>query len=267
MYVASDVIGAFQERVRRHVNEALRQYQDELRAVSSDMASRGLANSGPHLKRRIEVLHKATQALTDKCLEDVTHLPGTQQMHRTVHAGFLSQQLHEFFSQAEGDVFIPNVIGAAHEEVKRQVETIRQGINSDVREFQAELWRPRVQGLGSSVTNNTVNVHESTIGSIQQAGDGSAQTASSEFNMAAASEALEAFAMELERAQLSGDVRNAVRLELETIRPQLKKSAPNKTILNEGLRSVRTILEGVASAALWAAFAALCLTSGVPPVH
>ena len=262
MYVEPDIIGAFNERVRRHVSESLRQYRDELRAVSHEMAARGLGNSGPHLRRRVEVLRKWTQVLTDQCFDDVTRLPGTQSMHRMVHADFLSQQLHDFFQQAEGDVLFTDFGDAATNEVKRLIGTIRDELNHDLRDFQAGLWRPRAQGQGAPVTNNTVNIHGSSVGSIQQAGERATLIASGEFNAGAVAQALETFAKTVEQAQLSDQMRKEISLELDTIRPQLTKAAPNTSIVREGLHSLRAIVEGTASSLLATAFLALLKAAG-----
>ena len=53
-----DIMGAFNDRVRRHVADALRQYRNEQQAVSHEMAAKGLGYSGPHSRRRVEVLRK-----------------------------------------------------------------------------------------------------------------------------------------------------------------------------------------------------------------
>jgi hypothetical protein len=63
------IIGAFNDRVRQHVADALPQYHDEQRAVSHEMPAKGLGRSGPHLRRRVEVPRKWMQALTDQCFE------------------------------------------------------------------------------------------------------------------------------------------------------------------------------------------------------
>ena len=41
-----DIIGAFNDRVKRHVADALRQYHDEQKAVSHEMAAKGLGTVG-----------------------------------------------------------------------------------------------------------------------------------------------------------------------------------------------------------------------------
>ncbi len=240
-----DIIGAFNDRVRRHVNDTLRQYRDELRAVSHEMAARGLASSGPHLKRRIEVLRRWTQALTDQCFGEVTHLPGAQSMHRIVHADFLSEQFHDFFHQAETEVLFKSFGDASTNEVKRQTAAILEGLDHDLRDFQAGLWRPRAQPKETSVTNNAVHIYSSTVGSIQQGG-GATLIVSAEYDTGALTEALKVFSKTVEQAQLSDDGRRQITLELVTIRPQLM-AVPNTSIVREGLHSLRAIVEGTAS--------------------
>jgi hypothetical protein len=257
-----DIMGAFSDRVRRNVAEVLRLYRDEQRAVSHEMAAKGLHNSGAHLRRRVEVLRKWMVALTDQCFEDVTRLPGQQSIHRIFHADFLADQLGGFLRQAEGDVLIFDPGPAASTAIKLQIGTIRDGLGHDLRDFQAQLWRSRSQGKAASVTN-TVNVHGSNVGSIQQAGGGATQAATVHFNAGAVQNALDEFVAALEASGVPGDVKSAAMIEVETVRPQLKKLAPNVSIVREGLHSLRNIVEGVAAGLLATKLAALLLAAGI----
>ena len=258
-----DIIGAFNDRVKRHVADALRQYHDEQKAVSHEMAAKGLGNSGPHLRRRVEVLRKWMVALTDQCFEDVTRLPGTQSMHRMVHADFLADQLGGFLTQAEGDVLIFDPGPAASNAIKQEIRPIREGLEHDLRDFQAQLWRPRSQGKAASVTYNTVNVHGSTVGSIQQAGEGATQTATVYLNVGAVQAALDEFVAALDASGVPVEIRNTAMIEVETIRPQLKKPTPNVSIVREGLHTLRNVVEGVAAGLLATKLAALLLAAGI----
>jgi hypothetical protein len=263
MHAQPDIIGAFNDRVRRHVANALRQYRDEQRAVSHEMAAKGLGHSGPHLRRRVAVLRKWMVALTDQCFEDVTRLPGTQSMHRIVHADFLAEQLRGFLTQAEGDVLIFDPGPAATNAIKQEIAPIREGLEHDLRDFQAQLWHSRSQGKAASVTNNTVNVHGSNVGSIQQAGEGATQTAAVHLNVGAVEHALDEFVAALNASGVPDEVRSAVMIEVETVRPQLKKRTPNVSIVREGLRSLRNIVEGVAAGLLATKLAALLTAAGI----
>lgn len=258
-----DIIGAFNDRVRRHVADALRQYRDEEKAVSHEMAAKGLGNSGPHLRRRVEVLRKWMVTLTDQCFEDVTRLPGTQSMHRIVHADFLADQLGGFLKQAEGDVLIFDPGPAASNAIKQEMRLIREGLEHDLRDFQAQLWRPRSQGKAASVTHNTVHVHGSTVGSIQQAGDNATQLATVHLNVGAVQTALDEFVSALDHSGVPDEIRSAAMIEIETIRPQLKKPTPNASIVREGLRTLRNIVEGVAAGLLANKLTALLVAAGI----
>jgi hypothetical protein len=258
-----DIIGTFNDRMRRHVADALRQYRDEQKAVSHEMAAKGLGNSGPQLRRRVEILRKWMVTLTDQCFEDVTRLPGQQSIHRIVHADFLADQLGGFLAQVEGDVLIFDLGPAASNAIKQEIRSIREGLEHDLRDFQAQLWRPRSQGKVASVTNNTVNLHGSNVGSIQQAGEGATQTAVVHFHAGAVQEALNEFVAALNASALSDEIRSAAMIEVETIRPQLKKPAPNVSIVREGLHTLRNIVEGVAAGLLTTKLAALLLVAGI----
>ena len=258
-----DIIGAFYERVRRHVTDALRQYRDEQNAVSHEMAAKGSARSGSHLLRRVGVLRKWMVALTDQCFEDVTRLPGTQSMHRIVHADFLAEQLGAFLTQAEGDVLFYDPGPAASNAIKQEIQPIREGLEHDLRDFRAQLWRPRSQGKAASVTNNTVNLHSSNVGSIQQAGEGATQSATVHFKVGEVQTALDEFVAALDVSGISDEVRSAAMIEIETIRPQLKKPKPNVSIVHEGLLTLRNIVEGVAAGLLTTKLTALLLAAGI----
>jgi hypothetical protein len=162
-----NILEAFNDRVRRHVSEALRRYRDEQKALSNEMAARGLFKSGGHLKRRVEVLRKWTVALTDQCFEDVARLPGQQVMHRLVHAEFLTEQFQNFLRQAEGDIFVFDSPPAAKTEVEKLIAQVREGLDHDLHDFQAGLWRPRAKEKETSVTN-IVNINGPNMGIVQQ---------------------------------------------------------------------------------------------------
>jgi hypothetical protein len=52
-------------------------------------------------------------------------------------------------------------------------------------------------------------------------------------------------------------------IEIETIRPQLKKASPNASIVREGLHSLRNILEGVVAGVLSSKLMALLSAAGM----
>jgi hypothetical protein len=263
MHQEPDIMGAFYERVRRHVREGLDQYRTELRAVSNEMASRGLAQSGAHLVRRVEVLRKWTQAVTDQCFDDVTRLPGTQHMHRMVHADFLAEQLHEFFRHADREILFMEFNPAVSAEIGKRIVPIREGLDHDLRDFQAGLWRPRSRGEIPAVTNNTVNIHGSNVGLVQQAGSRAEQSAHVHFNAGAVQAALEEFVIALQDSNVADQIKSAAMIEVDSIRPQLKKSAPNVSIVHEGLHSLRNILEGVAAGLISTKLVALLSAAGM----
>ena len=52
---------------------------------------------------------------------------------------------------------------------------------------------------------------------------------------------------ELETLPIDVSQKEEIRADIMTVEGQLKKGTPNKTILSESLKSIRTILEGISS--------------------
>ncbi|MBN9589294.1 MAG: hypothetical protein BGN85_09995 [Alphaproteobacteria bacterium 64-11] len=137
----TDVMTVFYDRVRRRINEGNEAYRKDLVAVSHQMNARGLLNSGPHLVKRLETFKRWMETVTDQCFEEVTRLPGTQSMHREVHAPFLHDQLLNFFIGAKPEIFFPGAPESAKREIENRTVPIRENLDRDVRDFQAGLWR------------------------------------------------------------------------------------------------------------------------------
>jgi len=108
------------------------------------------------------------------------------------------------------------------------------------------------------VTSNNVNVGSgSTVGSIQQAGNAAHQQSGSTIDINSVQQALEEFERAVSEAELSEEARSEIGVEIETIRPQLKKAAPSAVIVRESLKTLRNIVEGLAAGALTPQFVAL----------
>jgi hypothetical protein len=261
MHQPLDIIAAFRDRIQRHVTDALRAYREELQATANAMAAKGLASSGAHVRARVGVLREHTQALTDKCFSDVTRLPVNPLALRIDFAPFLVTQLNRFFDQAAWDVGIKGLPDSAERAKDGLVKEIHVAMDGDLKDWEAGVWHPRSQPQGVSVTNNNAHFHNSPVQTFQQAGDHSTQTATATLNVQAIQASLEQFVRELEKADLPEAIKDEVMAEVDTIRPQLKKAAPNAMIMREAGTSLRTILEntaaGVLANALWALVAAV----------
>ena len=104
----------------------------------------------------------------------------------------------------------------------------------------------------SSMTSNTVHVGSgAVIGNVQLAGDGAQQHGTATINIGAIQKALEEFERALDAdTEISAEDKGAIRAEIDTIRPQLRKQQPNPVILREVLKSLRSIVEASASGVL-----------------
>jgi hypothetical protein len=180
-----------------------------------------------------------------------------------MQAEFLAEKLNEFLRQGESEVLVFDPGSGATDTIKKLIAEIHKALESDLTDFQAGLWRSRAQGSVSSVTTNTLNIHGSTVGAIQQAGDGATQRVSVVFNAGAVQATLEEFVAALNDPIVPEEIKNAAMLEVESIRPQLRKAAPSVASVREGLHTLRNLVEGVAAGILTPKVLAIMTAAGI----
>ena len=92
-----------------------------------------------------------------------------------------------------------------------------------------------------------------------------AASASVEINVATMSDGLEQFASTVEKCNIADEIRKPLRIEIGTLRQQLRKTPPNQKMLLNGLRSLRRIVERAPSQDLITALTALYLAASDLP--
>lgn len=243
---------AFDRRVQRYVQIASDGLAESQRDIMASYAARGVLQSGPRLKRQAEVRNQVLGELTEWCLSEVAALPGDVTRHWIVHKHSIQRALSHFMTESRAYVsaqaapFRPGALKAIEEILDKADAHVR----AELDEFGAGVWRSRSPRQENSVTNNNVTITNSTVGMVQQAGNHAHQQSDSQIDIGAIQQALDAFERATANAQISDQARAEISVEIETIRPQLKKAVPSAVIVREGLISLRNIVEGVAAGAL-----------------
>jgi hypothetical protein len=256
--VSVDFHDAFDRRVLRHVETASEQLAEAERQVMAEYAARGLLRSGPRLKRQAQVRNEHLADLAQWCLSEVLNLPGNTSMHWNEHSHSIRGSLTGFMSASRGSVssaaapFGPAVVQA----IDAILDKADANALAELDEFGAGVWRPRGPSRETAVTNN-INVTNSTVGSIQQAGNNAHQQSANTLDIGSVQQALDAFDMAVADAELGEQARAAIRAEVETIRPQLSKPTPSGVIVRESMKTLRNVVEGLAAGALTPTFIAL----------
>jgi hypothetical protein len=128
--------------------------------------------------------------------------------------------------------------GAADEAIERLVDEAKAKATVEIRNFEL--------GVGNHSAPNfptyVVNAH-TIIGGVQQGTVGSTQSIVVEISVADVTQALEQIVSEL-AAKGHGEVVHNIQADVETLKVQLAKPEPNKTILKEAASSVKTVIEG-----------------------
>lgn len=95
---------------------------------------------------------------------------------------------------------------------------------------------------------NIININKMSNSQIQQGNIESSQIQNINIESPARiREFIERLKVELETLPIKNSQKEEIRVDIMTVEGQLKKRTPNKTILSESLKSIRTILEGISS--------------------
>ena len=148
--------------------------------------------------------------------------------------------------------------GSAADAIEKLVNDTRAKANVEIRNFEIGVGKLSAPGSQTYV----VNAHAIT-GGVQQGTVGSTQSNIVEISVGDVNQALERLVTEL-AATGRGEVVQSIQADVETLRAQLSKPEPNRTILREAASSVKNVIEGalggVISTAMTPQFAQALLT-------
>jgi len=133
--------------------------------------------------------------------------------------------------------------------VEQQLKKFDTDLRFAIRQFDVGFFDPPEPERPATMTDNSITIGTMTESAIQQSSPGATQTASFSVNVAAIKTALDAFESEIGRAQLAPGMASELSADVQTIRSQLTKATPAHGIIQETGKSIRKVLEGVATGA------------------
>jgi hypothetical protein len=235
----SDPYTAIKGRIERRLGELQREAEASQARLKAEAAAVGALGGSRFELVRQEDARKRVQAAINWTLLEVCALPGEQNIWREVMASDLERHLSGFAkSVSPSDQFVSELLALTKVELD---------------EFQAGVWRPsEAQAAQPSVhtTNNAVYVHGSVQGAVQQAGDHATLNASVQIDTRALSVALDRFEETLERVTMDAQVRDDLLADVATLRAQLRKAQPSRSVIQATVSAIRDLAVGVAAGLL-----------------
>jgi uncharacterized protein YlxP (DUF503 family) len=128
--------------------------------------------------------------------------------------------------------------------VESALQTLPGRLSVMLQQFDAGMFGP-ADLVQSAVTHNNVSVGGNLVGGVQQGSHGSTQNVRVATDVKAITDAVDAFQRAFVAVSVPVESRAEIESELATIRAQLAKSVPNRTILYEAGKSIRSLAEGV----------------------
>lgn len=245
---------AVYDRIERRLTEYSREMARDVEAAEYAMARQ--LNSGAMIRRRLELIKQYMIKGTDWSLSEIEDYCRRSRVARPDQKGFLDQALLRYLYQvvdaskvqsAQNPEFITRLL-------QTEIEAIRSMLGADLEEYQRGVWKPRLAPVQAPAVQHVVNVGGDLLGAVQQ-GEGNVQHTSIVINRQEVAEIVSR--LESAVADLPEHLRNELQPDLDTIRAQLQKPAPNNVILGEASKSLRNISEGMVAGAVMSAPAVL----------
>ena len=232
-----------------HFDASLRQrartFQQKLAADKSAILAKhsaaGRLRSGATLKAIAEAFE---MNLLEFCKDTFAHTQSWRSVEG-LDEKTLRSWTSKFLREVMATVPEPNYVsygGPLKESADDAVETLVDGskakANVEIQNFELGVGNPSA----ATSPNYVVNAH-TIIGGVQQGTVGSTQSNVVEISVIDVTQALQQIVTEL-AATGRGDVAHAIQADVETLKVQLAKPEPNRTILREAAGSVKSVIEG-----------------------
>ncbi|MCJ8271134.1 MAG: hypothetical protein MJK04_17250 [Psychrosphaera sp.] len=137
---------------------------------------------------------------------------------------------------------------------------ILESVRNRVLDWALELEQQNILGEGFSFTkeektvakqvNNHINIQNMTNSQIQQESSNSQQDYSSVENSQNLQALLDSLKEELVNLNLKQSAKDEVYADIDTVEAQLSSPSPKPVIVNESLKSIRSVLEGISGSVL-----------------
>ncbi len=139
---------------------------------------------------------------------------------------------------------------------RTEIVGILNAVRNKVLDWALELESKGILGEGMSFSDNekklansvtysiTNNIHNMQNSMLQQASPESRQTMNTEMNYQGISKFVQELSVELRKLNLRPDLNDEIEAEIRTVKAQLESPKPKKLIVEESLKSIKTILEG-----------------------
>lgn len=241
---------AFRDRLRRGLNDMIRDAEGEFVAINSDCASKGQFNSGYRIARLMAAVAGRFRAATEWAFFEVLKLPGKENITRELSLPILKEDLGRFSYQLIDAAGLSDpskpLTPSTGRLVQTETERMHQAFAGDLRDLEAGLWSPRPQPQPlAHATHNVIHVEGDLHGAVQQAGAGSHQEAHVVIDQSSVVNALDELMAAVARLEIDPDARNDIEVDAETIRQQLRKRSPSAAVLRAAGQSLATVALGV----------------------
>jgi hypothetical protein len=240
-------INDFLNWINWHIAKADKRARASVLDVRRKAAAAGRLNSGNTIVRCLEVVRSEFDSGVEAVLGELQRVSRKTKLNREVLRRHTGERLADFATAAKAIAEIPEATGVSLG-VDKHIADWRADLdghlNFALRQFDVGFLpaEPEIPPMAHNYISIGGNVTGSTIA---QASPGAKQSVEFNFNVETVTQALAEFETAVSSASLPPDTLADIKADIDTIRAQLVKSAPNRGIIQEAGKSLRNVVEGI----------------------
>jgi hypothetical protein len=221
--------------------------------IKSEHASRGILNSGTTIIRVFGEVRKEFYSGIEAAFGEQKRAVRKTKLDHQELRQVTVQCLVNFMNEAKAITEWSSFRPLAAEAVDQNLRGFDKPFNFKVRQFDVGFFDPPEPEIPQ--VSNSINIGSMTGSPIQQGSPNATQEVQMTLNIEAVTNALTTFESAISMSSLSANTISDLMADVQTIRAQLNKPSPSRSILREASKSLRSVLEGVAGGMLTPAIA------------
>jgi hypothetical protein len=257
---ADPTLDDFTRRLNWHVTQRKGDCANGINAIARKFAAAGRHRSGSCATSILAVIEANLDDTADAILGELRRALDTTSLGKTALRKEAERALWSFLFEAKY-LFRPHQVDSPP--ITHRVTQLDGQLRFLLRQFDVGLSQP-IEPETAPTMANSINIGLMSGGSFQQGTGNIIHNTSVKINVAAARDALGSLEAALAETGISSACRDDVQSDLDTIKAQLTKREPSRSITAEAAKSIRNVVEGIsagmltppamaAAAALWTA--------------
>jgi hypothetical protein len=244
---AEPTLDDFTRRLDWHVAQAKTECANAIKAIARKFNAAGRRGSGSCATSILSAIEASLDKAADTILGELKRALDTTELERTALREKADGALWSFLFEAKA-LFRPHQVVNV-DAITQRIRLLDDRLRFLLRQFDVGFSQPRSPAAPPTLANS-ISIGVMSNSTLQQGAGNSISNATMTINISAARDAIVSLETTLAGSDISSATREEIQGDLDTIKAQLAKCEPSRSIVAEAAKSLRNIFEDVVAGAL-----------------